>query len=103
MKKLSANIVEQVYDVLIKFAEASTSSYERETFIYHYSMVQDSTYDYELTCTDRIPRVFHCDSAQNMWMYGIGYEIINPILQKIKTTSGNSTQLNEFKITKNEI
>ena len=46
MKKLPSNISEIIYDVLIKFAEASPNHYDKEEFIYHYSVSPNTTNEF---------------------------------------------------------
>lgn len=103
MKKLPTRITEHVYDVLTKYVGAIDDLYERETFIYHYSLVNDSPSNYPLICNDSQTRSFYCDEDRNMWVDGPDHEMVNKILEKVKNEIVQTIQLNEFKVTRHAI
>jgi hypothetical protein len=83
MKKMPTSVAEKVYDVLMRFAEASPNHYERESFIFHFGVLEDKSNQYTLTCMDDKPRVFTCKKDGAMWITGKGDTKVNPILYRI--------------------
>jgi len=101
MKKLQTHIAERVYDVLTKFAEASPKHYDRESFIYHFAVLSETSEDFRLTCMDDSPRTFKCSSIEDMRLDGKGRDRVNAIFTTIRDSQ--NTSLNEFTVKKNEV
>jgi hypothetical protein len=83
MKRMPTRTAEKVYDVLCKFADASPSYHERETFIFHFGVLSTTSSDYKLNCMDDAQRTFHCSYAGRMWVDGSNSGRVNSILRKI--------------------
>jgi hypothetical protein len=103
MKKLPTAIAEKVYEVLTKFAEASQNYYDRESFIYHFGVVSNTSNSYNLVCMDDSRRVFTCTRDGRMWVDGKGSSRVNAILRKISKELKNEEEVAGFTVTKNEI
>lgn len=82
MKRLPTKTAEKVYDILCKFAEASPDHYEKETFIFHYGVLEDKSSTYNLTCMDGAKRSFYCNNGK-MKVDGQGSARVNSILWKV--------------------
>ena len=102
MKKMPTWLAEKVYDVLVKFAEASHKHYDRESFIYHFGVVSGTADEYRLSCLDDSTRTFTCTKDGQMWLEGKGSNRVNAILEKLSTDLKKET-FQEFTITKNEV
>lgn len=98
MKKLPTKVAEKVYRVLEKFAEANSAYYERETFIFHFGVVSNTSTGYKLACIDGSPRTFFCKNDGSMWLEGKGSSKVNPILRKITEELNSEFQLEEFSV-----
>ena len=48
VNKISHDISEKIYDTLVKLCEVKNDYYERETFVYHFSMVECKDKIYEI-------------------------------------------------------
>jgi len=83
MKKMPTRVAERVYDVLCKFAEASPNNYEKETFIFHFGVLNTTSPNYKLTCMDDAQRTFHCSSSGKMKVDGTNTRQVNGILWKM--------------------
>lgn len=83
MKKMPTATAEKVYDVLCKFADAVSSYAERETFIFHFGVLSNTSSDYVLNCMDGSRRTFYCKPDGRMWVDGQGVGRTNSILRKI--------------------
>ncbi len=103
MKKLPTAIAEKVYEVLTKFAEVSQNYYDRESFVYHFGVVSNTSNSYNLVCMDHSRRVFTCTRDGSMWVDGKGSGRVNSILRKISKELKNEEEVGEFTVTKNEI
>jgi hypothetical protein len=82
-KKMPTATAEKVYDVLCKFSDAVSSYAERETFIFHFGVLSNTSSDYVLTCMDGARRTFFCKKDGRMWVDGQGVGRTNSILRKI--------------------
>ena len=82
MKKLPTKTAEEVYAVLMKFAEASAHHYDRETFVYHYGVFKNMKPSFKLRCFDKKERIFTCTPTGEMSLSGPNSEKVNPILKK---------------------
>lgn len=93
MKKMPTRTAEKVYDVLQRFAEASPYHYEKETFIFHYGVLDSTDIKFELKCVDDGLRTFYCRPDGDMWVTGKATGKVNAILRKI------SEELKDFNLT----
>ncbi len=80
---MPTKVAERVYDVLCKFAEASPSYYEKETFVFHFGVLNETSSTYNLTCMDDAKRTFHCSNTGKMKVEGNGTSRVNGILWKM--------------------
>lgn len=96
MKKLPTRFAEQVYKVLIKYAEARPEYYERETFIFHFSVIDDTSESFKLSCVDGEPRVFFCTEDRKMWIEGKGSDQVNIILGRIRSIIEREYEFRDF-------
>lgn len=101
MKKLPSDISEKIYDVLIKFAEASPNHYDKEAFVYHYSLSPNTTNEFVIKCIDDKPRKFVYQDRKNMTLFGKGDTRVNEIIKKI--IDSQTIKYEEFEINKNEV
>jgi hypothetical protein len=83
MKKMPTKVAERVYDVLCKFAEANPSHYEKETFIFHFGVLNTTSSNYKLNCMDDAQRTFYCSSTGKMKLDGKNSSKANGILWKM--------------------
>ncbi len=100
MKKLPTVFAEKAYDVLMKFAEASPNYYDREIFIFHFSVVKDAADTFQLSCLDSAKRIFVCNENGEMKLVGKGSDRVNPILAKISRELRGEIEFEEFIIRK---
>lgn len=98
MKKLPTNVAEKVYRILEKFADAKGEYYERETFIFHFGVIANTSNSYKLSCMDDSPRTFFCKSDGSMWLDGKGSAKVNPILRKITKELNSEFELGDFNV-----
>lgn len=80
---MPTKMAENVYDVLCKFAEANPNYYERETFIFHFGVLSDTSKEYQLTCMDGSRRSFYVSDSGKMKVDGVGSSRVNGILWKM--------------------
>ena len=80
---MPTKVAEKVYDVLCKFAEANPNYYERETFIFHFGVLSDTSSTYNLNCMDGSKRSFQFTNSGKMKVDGVGSSRVNGILWKI--------------------
>lgn len=83
MKRMPTRLAEKVYEVLCKFAQAESTYWERESFVFHYGVIAEASSDYKLSCMDDGQRVFHCTTNGNMWVEGTSTSRANSILRKM--------------------
>jgi hypothetical protein len=100
MKKLPTKVAEQVYRILEKFADAHSAYYERETFIFHYGVIANTSISYKLSCIDGSPRTFFCKDDGDMWLEGKGSSRVNSILRKITKEINSEFELGDFNVVK---
>ena len=91
MKKMPTRTAEQVYDLLVRFADANSYHYEKETFIFHYGVLENTDIKYTLNCVDDSLRTFYCNPEGDMWVTGKATSRVNAILKKM------SEELKQFK------
>jgi hypothetical protein len=83
MKHMATRTAEKVYDVLTRFADASSNYFERESFIYHFGVVNNTANKYKLSCMDDAVRHFICNKNGEFWVDGNKTGKVNAILRKI--------------------
>jgi hypothetical protein len=89
MKKMPTKTAERVYDVLCKFAEASPNHYEKETFVFHFGVLSETSSSYVLTCMDDAQRTFTCSNTGRMKVDGTKVSRVNSILWKMSEELAN--------------
>lgn len=80
---MPTKVAERVYDVLCKFAEANPSYYEKETFVFHFGVLKDTSSNYTLNCMDDAKRTFSCSTTGKMKVEGKATSRVNGILWKM--------------------
>ena len=83
MKHMATKTSEKVYEVLTRFAEANSNYYQKESFVYHFGVVNGTANKYKLTCIDGGIRHFICNNDGDFWVDGTGAGKVNAILRKI--------------------
>lgn len=81
--RIPTAVAEQVYDVLMKYAEASPRYYDKELFIFQYGVLKDKKSKLRLRSIDGKVRYFNCEDIMNMRLSGHGANRVNPMLKKI--------------------
>lgn len=87
---MATRTAERVYDVLTRFADASSNYYERESFIYHFGVVSGTQNKYKLSCMDDGIRHFICNGNGEFWVDGNKTGKVNAILRKIAEEAKNN-------------
>lgn len=82
MKKMPSNAAEKIYDVLIRYAEASPDYYDKEHFIYHFAVLSNLPNTLKLNCVDSKPRTF-IREKESYKLMGKGDNKVNSIVKKI--------------------
>jgi hypothetical protein len=88
MKHMATKTSEKVYDVLVRFAEAASNYYQKESFVYHFGVVHGTANKYKLTCMDGGIRHFICNNDGDFWVDGTKTGKVNAILRKIAEEAG---------------
>ena len=86
MERFPTNLIEKVYEVLCKYAEANPNRYEREAFIYHYG-VKTGMRTYILNTIDSRPRRV-IREGNHIFLQGKGESVVNSIIKKLIESSG---------------
>ena len=81
MDRLPTKKAEEIYDVLIKYAEADSDYYQRELFIYHFG-IKRGMHSFNLYCLDGSRRSF-IKSGLEYKLVGKGESKVNAIVRKI--------------------
>lgn len=83
MSKIPTGAAEKIYDILIRYAEASPNYYDKEYFIYHFGVISNDIPDtLELNCMDDRPRKFLKKNGEFI-LTGKGENKVNSIVRKI--------------------
>ena len=82
MDKISTKAAELIYEVLVKYAEASSRYYDREGFIYCVSLVPNTPRKFTLRTMDGKRRVFTMEKGVHK-MIGKGDVKVNSIIKHI--------------------
>ena len=87
MKKLTSKQAERVYDTLQAYAEVSQSPIDREEFMYHFSVLNDTADRFKLKCIDEINRTLTYFPDGSVRLEGKGSDRVNPIIAKLLSDS----------------
>lgn len=79
MDRMPTKIAEDIYDVLVKYAEADSDYYQRESFVYHFG-VKRGMRSYSLYCLDGRQRHF-VKEAEGYKLVGKGETKVNAIIR----------------------
>ena len=81
---MPSTAAEKIYDVLIRYAEASPNHYDKEHFVYHFGVISNPELpdSFELNCIDSRPRTF-LKEGNLFKLIGKGNNKVNSIVQKI--------------------
>jgi hypothetical protein len=80
--KMSTYFAEKVYSLLIKLVNANSSYYNKELFIFHYCVFENSSNSFNLDCIDFEERIFHY-SNNKIWITGKNEDRVNKALSKL--------------------
>jgi hypothetical protein len=89
MERMPTRAAEKIYDILIKYAEASPDYYQKESFVYHFGVKSKYPGEFVLNCMDSKIRKF-IKSQGEFKMIGPGANRINNISKKILEESNGS-------------
>ena len=89
MSRMPSIAAEKIYDVLIRYAEASSNYYDKEHFVYHFSVIIDLPNTFNLICIDSKPRSF-IREGESYKLIGNGNNKVNSIVKKILSDCANS-------------
>ena len=81
MDRLPTKIAEDIYDVLVKYAEADSDYYQREAFVYHFG-VKRGMKSYHLYCLDGRPRHF-IKEPEGYKLVGKGERKVNALIRSM--------------------
>ena len=82
MSKMPSTAAEKIYDVLIRYAEASPDYYDKEHFVYHFAVISNLPDTFKLECMDSRPRTF-VREGESYKLIGKGDNKVNSIVKKI--------------------
>lgn len=83
MRKLSSKQAERVYEALQMFANASPNHWDREEFIYHFSVLHDTSDQFKVKCMDESSRTVHYLRDGELRLEGKGSDRVNPVIKRI--------------------
>ncbi len=89
MSKMPSTAAEKIYDVLIRYAEASPNYYDKEHFVYHFAVIPNLPNTFKLECMDSRPRSF-VREGESYKLIGKGDNKVNSIVRKILSDCVNS-------------
>lgn len=82
MSKMPSTAAEKIYDVLIRYAEASPDYYDKEHFVYHFAVISNLPNTFKLECIDSRPRTF-IREENSYKLIGKGDNKVNSIVKQI--------------------
>lgn len=82
MKKMSVDVAEKIYKILIKYANVNPSYFEKEHFIFHFCVYKDFKNEYELNCLDNEKRILYFIDDK-IFLIGKDSEKVNSIFKHI--------------------
>ena len=83
MKKLSSELAGLAYDIMVQYSDVSPDYYQREAFLYQYSVMEGITTPFLLLGRGEVINTFTCTSYKDMQFSGINEDRINSIFSKI--------------------
>lgn len=81
MDKLPTKKAEDIYDVLVKYAEVDSNYYQRELFVYHFG-IKRGMHSFNLYCLDGARRSF-IKTDDGYRLVGKGESRVNSIVRKM--------------------
>ena len=102
MGKLPTRISEKVYMTLVRYAAASGDYHEKEVFVFHFSIIEESSNSYRLTCSDGERRLFNY-SKDRLWVEGKRCIRANSELMKINNSITKEFMFKEFIVYQNAV
>jgi hypothetical protein len=87
MRRLSSKEAEKVYDALQMFANASPNHWDREEFIYHFSVRGESNDPFKVKCMDESTKTIRC-FGEELRLEGKGSDRVNPVIRRILNPTG---------------
>lgn len=100
--KMPTAAAEEIYSVLERYAEASSKYYDREGFIYNFSVVPNPSKKFHLNCFDGKKRSFIKDGNEYR-MEGPGESKINSIVKQILEKHSGEKTIDNFNVNKERI
>lgn len=79
---MPSTAAEKIYDVLIRYAEASPDYYDKEHFVYHFAVISNLPNTFKLECIDSRPRTF-IREENSYKLIGKGDNKVNSIVKQI--------------------
>lgn len=98
MQLLPTDTAEKIYRLLQSKLGASPDHYEREAFVYHYTIVSGAPEAHRLKCEDGVERKFHLNSNREMWVTGPDTEMVNLVLSQIHKELTSVQEFGEFTV-----
>ena len=87
MKKLTTKQAERVYDALQAYADISPSPIDREEFMYHFSVLSNTSDRFTLKTADEVNRTLVYFPNGSVRLEGKGSARVNPVIEKILANS----------------
>jgi hypothetical protein len=85
MKWMKTEIAEKAYALLVKYANADPSYYQKEGFIFHFGVIKGTRPFFKLKCLDNEPRKFIIKEDKYI-VHGKGTSKLNAILNEVSST-----------------
>lgn len=82
MSRLPTKVVEDIYSILQRYAEASPRYYDREGFIYSFGVIQNPPKKFKLSCMDGKQRYF-VKTENGYSVSGKNANRVNPMIQAL--------------------
>ena len=83
MRKLTSKQAERIYDALQMFADASPNHWDREEFIYHFSVLHNTEDRFKIKCMDESTKTVHYLKDRTVRLEGKGSDRVNPLISRI--------------------
>ena len=98
MRILSTKAVEEIYSMLERYADASSSYYDREGFIYSFGVIPNPPKKMRLRCFDNKSRTFVRDGDSYILKGGLNNQKINSLIRQIIADNSNVKQINDLNV-----
>ena len=95
MERMPTKAAEDIYSILMRYAEASPRYYDKEGFVYSFGVIPNPPKRFRLNCMDGKRRTFIKDK-DTYRLDGHGDSKVNTIIKKI--IDETSTIINDFKV-----